>query len=53
MAKMNRIQFQAGLSIDEMLRRYGTEEQCEAGLERSRWSEGFECPRCGLSGPPP
>lgn len=46
MAKMNRIQFQPGLSIDEMLGQYGTEEQCEAALEQSRWPGGFECPRC-------
>ena len=47
MARMNRIQFQPGLSIDEMLGQYGTEEQCEAALEQSRWPGGFECPRCG------
>ena len=28
------------------LRRYGTEEQCEAALEKARWPDGFRCPRC-------
>ena len=46
MAKMNTIQFQPGLSIDELLEQYGTEAQCEAALEQARWPEGFECPRC-------
>lgn len=46
MAKMNTIQFQPGLSIDELLEQYGTEAQCEAAVEQSRWPEGFECPRC-------
>ena len=46
MARMNTIQFQPGLSIDELLERYGTEAQCEAAVEQSRWPEGFECPRC-------
>jgi hypothetical protein len=27
---MNKIQFQAGMSLHEFLRHYGTEEQCEA-----------------------
>ena len=44
---MNRIQFQAGLSMPEFFQRYGSEEQCEAALEQARWPEGFRCPRCG------
>lgn len=44
--KMNRIQFQAGLSLNEFLRDYGTEEQCETMLEQFRWPQGFVCPRC-------
>ncbi|HRX71826.1 MAG TPA: IS1595 family transposase [Candidatus Competibacteraceae bacterium] len=44
---MNRIQFQAGLSLPLFLEQFGTETQCEAALERARWPDGFRCPRCG------
>jgi transposase-like protein len=44
---MNRIQFQPGLSMPDFLKQYGTEAQCEAGLERARWPQGFVCPGCG------
>jgi transposase-like protein len=40
------IQFQKGLSLPEFQRLYGTEEQCEAALEKARWPDGFRCPRC-------
>ena len=30
---MNRIQFQAGLSLTQFLEQYGTEERCEQALE--------------------
>lgn len=40
------IQFQKGLSLRQFLRLYGTEEQCEAALEKARWPDGFRCPRC-------
>jgi ribosomal protein L37AE/L43A len=43
---MNRIQFQAGLSLAEFLAVYGTEAQCAAALAQARWPEGFQCPRC-------
>jgi len=43
----NGIQFQKGLSLLEFQRLYATEEQCEAALEKARWSDGFRCPRCG------
>ncbi|QPN60311.1 IS1595 family transposase [Synechococcus sp. CBW1002] len=42
----NGIQFQKGLSLPEFQRLYGTEEQCEAALEKARWPDGFRCPRC-------
>jgi hypothetical protein len=32
----NAIQFQKGLSLPEFLRLYGTEEHCEAALEKAR-----------------
>lgn len=41
------IQFQRGLSLAEFQRLYGTEEQCQAALEKARWPDGFRCPRCG------
>lgn len=34
---MNRIQFQAGLSLPEFLKDYGTEAQCEQVLQAVRW----------------
>lgn len=43
----NPVQFQDGLSLGEFVRRYGSEEQCEAALKRARWPTGFVCPRCG------
>jgi len=42
----NGIQFQKGLSLPEFQRLYGTETQCEAALEKTRWPDGFRCPRC-------
>ena len=44
---MNRVQFQAGLSMTEFMDRYGSVEQCEAALVESRWPSGFACPACG------
>ena len=44
--KMNRIQFQRGLSLSQFLEQYGTQEQCESALETSRWPNGFTCPKC-------
>jgi transposase-like protein len=43
---MNRIQFQSGLSLPKFMELYGTEEKCEAALEKARWPAGFRCPRC-------
>ena len=44
---MNRVQFQAGLSMAEFLDRYGSEDKCEAALVAARWPQGFACPACG------
>lgn len=46
---MNRIQFQPGLSLPDFLKSHGTEAQCEAVLEQSRWPQGFVCPECGTT----
>lgn len=40
------IQFWKGLSLPEFQRLYGSEEPCEAALERARWPDGFRSPRC-------
>jgi len=45
--KMNRIQFQRGLSLNQFLAQYGEEQQCESALESIRWPNGFRCPKCG------
>ena len=43
---MNRVQFQAGLSMAQFQARYGTEASCEQALQQARWPEGFVCPVC-------
>jgi len=47
--KMNRVQFQPGLSMAEFIDQYGSDEKCEAALIESRWPSGFACPACGCS----
>jgi len=44
---INRVQFQAGLSLPAFLAQFGTEEQCESFLEQLRWPTGYRCPICG------
>ena len=46
MAK-SKIQFQAGMSFDNFMAEYGTEEQCERAVYEMKWGEGFSCPKCG------
>ncbi len=43
----NPIQFQKGISLNEFLSLYGTEQQCFDALYQSRWPNGFVCPNCG------
>jgi ISXO2-like transposase domain/Transposase zinc-ribbon domain len=43
---MNRIQFQKSLSMSQFQQEYGTESQCEATLEKSRWPSGYVCFKC-------
>lgn len=40
------IQFQPGMSPGDFFARYGTEAQCAAALEASRWPPGIVCPHC-------
>jgi len=46
MAK-NKVQFQQGLSLQDFLAQFGSEEQCQSQLHRWRWPKGFSCPECG------
>ena len=43
----NPVQFQKGISWNEFLSLYGTEDQCFDALYRWRWPNGFVCPHCG------
>ena len=42
----NKIQFQKGMSVNELMKSYGTEDQCVSALEGMRWPKGFVCPKC-------
>lgn len=42
----NKIQFQQGYSLPELITHYGTEEQCEKSLFDLKWPNGFKCPSC-------
>lgn len=35
-----------GLSIVEMIERFGSEDRCHEALEELRWPQGVACPRC-------
>jgi transposase-like protein len=43
----NRIQFQPGMAMPELIAQYGTETQCAAARAQARWPHGFRCPGCG------
>ena len=43
----NSVQFQAGYSLIELIKDYGTEDQCAEALFKWRWPDGFRCPVCG------
>lgn len=49
MAK-NKIQFQKGMSLNQFLSQYGTEQQCHETLFHMRWPQGFKCQECGHAG---
>lgn len=42
----NKIQFQKGLSLTDLISQYGTDEQCRRKLFDMRWPHGFICPKC-------
>ena len=41
------VRFQKGISLNEFLSLYGTEQQCFDALYQWRWPSGFVCPNCG------
>ena len=43
----NKVQFQKGLSLNEFIKRYGTEALCFDALYNWRWPNGYQCPHCG------
>jgi len=45
--KMNRVQFQPGLSMHQFMDLYGTQEKCESAVISWRWPKGYVCPSCG------
>jgi hypothetical protein len=45
----NKVQFQKGLSLENFLSNYGTEEKCVSAVFKMRWPEGFSCEECGHS----
>lgn len=47
--KQNKVQFQKGYSLIDLMKDYGTEEQCRKALFKWRWPDGFRCPNCGAS----
>jgi hypothetical protein len=42
----NKVQFQKGLKMTDFLAQFGTEQKCEAELERIRFHHGFKCLKC-------
>lgn len=44
--KKNRIQFQKGMSIGDLMSKYGTDNKCQAEIFKLRWPNGFICPHC-------
>ena len=45
----NKVQLQKGLSLQDFLKSYGTEEDCRNRLFKMRWPSGFTCPQCGCN----
>jgi hypothetical protein len=45
----NPFQFQPGMSLVEFFARDGSEAQCAAALQATRWPQGFVCPHGGAT----
>lgn len=41
------VQFQQGMSLQQFLNEFGSEDQCRQAVFRMRWPDGFRCPSCG------
>lgn len=46
----NKVQFQKGISLQNFLSQFGSEDQCRTALSHWRWPQGFVCPKCGHPG---
>ncbi len=47
MMARNKVQFQKGVSLNDFIKDYGSEEQCFDALFTWKWPDGFKCPNCG------
>ena len=45
----NKIQFQIGYSVPELIADFGTEKKCEEYLEKQKWPNGYKCVDCQSS----
>lgn len=45
--KRSKVQFQKGFSLQDFIRQYGQEEQCQKAVFRAKWPSGWICPQCG------
>jgi hypothetical protein len=42
---INAIPFQKEVSLEDFMKQYGTEKQCEEAFAQVRWHDGFRCPQ--------
>ncbi len=42
-----KVQFQKGMSLQQFLSEFGTDDSCREALFLMRWPDGFRCPVCG------
>lgn len=42
----NKVQFQKGVSLNDFIKDYGSEEQCFDALYAWKWPDGYKCPNC-------
>lgn len=45
--KRSKVQFQKGLSLQDFIRQYGQEDQCQKAVFLAKWPSGWICPKCG------
>jgi hypothetical protein len=45
--KRSKVQFQKGISLQDFIRQYGQEEQCQQAVFLAKWPHGWICPQCG------